>query len=186
MKAAWIGLSVLVFGTACAQLGQLVSYTIGEDELASLALGQLQSSPPQVEVLGARATVDVDDLDVRIAPDDDGRVHLRLDSTVKASAFGQAVPVKSSLMLSGIPRYSSQDHAIFVERIRLDDSFIETGIGSFNVSGISDQLYQYADNWLADNPVYRFDPEDSRYALLHQLGLDIVVEPGRLRLQSAE
>lgn len=186
MKAAWLSLSVLVFGTACAQLGQLVNYSIGEDELRSLALSQLQSNPPRVEVLGARATVDVNDLGVQIAPEGDGRVHLRLDSVVNASALGQSVPVKSSLMLSGIPRYSASDHAIYVERIRLDDSFIETGIGNFNVSGISDQLYQYADNWLADNPVYRFDPEDSRYALLYRLGMDIVVEPGRLRLQSAE
>ena len=174
----------LVLTTACAQMGQLINYTISEDELERLTISELAKHRFEVDVMGASARLTVDELGLTIGDDGDGLVHVRTQSSIIASVLGREYPVSVRLNVAGAPRYSAADHAIYVTGLTLQDSSIDSSFGQLRVNGIHQELYTLIDNWLAENPVYRFDPEDSRYRLLQQLGLSISVEPGQLRIKS--
>ncbi|MCC5878515.1 MAG: DUF1439 domain-containing protein [Idiomarina sp.] len=179
-------LSIVFVGTACAQIGQLVNYTIGENELERLAMSEIEKHRFEVNAAGVSARLNVDDLGFAIDEHGDGKVHVRTNSVINASFFGREYPVKVFLQVAGVPSYSAADHAIYVRRLSLESSSIDTDFGQLNVSGISNEVYGLLHDWLEENPVYRFDQEDSRYQLLQQLGLNISVEPGQIRVSSAQ
>lgn len=179
-------LSVIFIGTACAQIGQLVNYTISESDLERLAMSEIDKHRFEVNAAGISARLNVEDLGFAIDEQGDGKVHMRTNSVINTSFFGREYPVKVSLQLAGVPSYSAADHAIYVRRLSLENSSIDTDFGQLNVSGVSNEVYGLLHEWLEDNPVYRFDQQDSRYQLLQQLGLNISVEPGQLRVTSAQ
>lgn len=185
LKRALI-LSLIFVGTACAQIGQLVNYTISENDLERLAMSEIDKHRFEMNVAGVSARLNVDDLGFAIDENGDGKVHLRTNSVVNASVFGREYPVKVFLQVAGVPSYSAADHAIYVRSLTLENTSIDTELGQLNLSGISGQIYDLLHEWLDENPVYRFDQDDSRYQLLQQLGLEIGIEPGRLRITSAQ
>lgn len=177
----------MVFVTpACAQISQLVNYSISENDLEQLAMAQIDKHPFEVSMAGMSARLNVEDLGFAIDEHGDGKVHMQTNSVISASVLGREYPVKVFLQVAGIPSYSAADHAIYVRSLSLENSSIDTDFGQLNVSGINAQVYRLLHEWLDENPVYRFDPEDSRYQLLQQLGLDMSVEPGRIRVSSAQ
>ncbi|MBA3987848.1 DUF1439 domain-containing protein [Aliidiomarina maris] len=187
-RGLWAVAAALVAVTtvACAQMGQLINYTIGAEELEEIAKSELAKQNLTITMLGASARLTVDELGIGIDENGDGKVQVRTASSVNASMFGREYPVGIRLTMSGAPRYSAADHAIYVTGVTLDDSMIDTGFGQLQLQGLNQEVYALIHDWLEQNPVYRFDPEDSRYRLLQQLGLDISVEPGQLRIQSAQ
>ncbi|RUO30907.1 hypothetical protein CWE12_06625 [Aliidiomarina sedimenti] len=182
-------ITVVVAGclmTACAQMGQLINYTISEDELEQLALNELQSTRYQVDFAGLSAALNVDALELDIGQDGDGKVRVRTQSTLNATVFGQQYPVAVDLSMAGAPSYSAEHHAIFIRDLVLEDSSVETGLGSLRLNGLHTEIYRLLHDYLDEHPVYRFDQDDSRYQLLQRLGMDLVVEPGQLRIKSAD
>lgn len=186
MVGLTLGLTLLLSATACAQMGQLVNYTISAEELERLTITELEKHRFELTVMGASARLSVDDLGLTLDEDGDGKVHVRTKSTVAASVLGREYPLSIRLNVAGAPRYSAADHAIYLGGLTLQSSSIESSMGQLQVNGISQELYAIVHEWLDNNPVYRFDPEDGRYRLLQQLGLDISVEPGQLRVQSTQ
>lgn len=184
----WLGFTMacVFVASACAQMGQWVNYTISADELERLTLTELEKHRFEVNVMGATARLNIDELGLTLDEDGDGLMHVRTQSTLAARVLGVEYPVSIRLNVAGAPRYSAADHAIYIGGLTLQDSNIETGFGQLRVNGLSQELYALVHDWLDNNPVYRFDPEDSRYRLLQQLGLDISVEPGQIRVQGAE
>ncbi len=181
----WLGgVLVVISAAACAQFGQLVNYTIGEDELERLMLAEVNKQDYRINVPGLSADLDINTLALDLDRNGDGKAHVQADTTVNASLFGRQYPVRVNLAVAGIPSYDATEHAIFVRNLTLEDSTVETGMGQLNVGGISDDIYQLLHDWLNENPVYRFDQSDSRYQLLQQFGLQVVVEPGQLRIKS--
>ena len=172
--------------SACAQVGQWVNYTISAAELERLTLSELEKHRFEMNVMGATARLNIDELGLTLDEDGDGLMHMRTQSTLSARVLGVEYPVSIRLNIAGAPRYSAADHAIYIAGLTLQDSSIETGFGQLRVNGLSQELYALVHDWLDNNPVYRFNPEDSRYRLLQQLGLDISVEPGQIRVQGAE
>lgn len=181
-----VALWLVLVTPACAQISQLVNYSITENDLERLAMAQIDKHPFTVSMAGVSARLDVEDLGFAIDENGDGKVHMQTNSVIKASVFGREYPVKVFLQVAGVPSYSAADHAIYVRSLSLQNSSIDTDFGQFNVSGLNAQVYRLLHEWLDENPVYRFDPEDARYQLLQQLGLDMSVEPGRIRISSAQ
>lgn len=184
----WLSLTFVCvcIASACAQVGQWVNYTISAAELERLTLSELEKHRFEMNVLGATARLNIDELGLTLDEDGDGLMHMRTQSTLSARVLGVEYPVSIRLNIAGAPRYSAADHAIYIAGLTLQDSSIETGFGQLRVNGLSQELYALVHDWLDNNPVYRFNPEDSRYRLLQQLGLDISVEPGQIRVQGAE
>lgn len=184
----WLSLTFVCvcIASACAQVGQWVNYTISAAELERLTLSELEKHRFEMNVMGATARLNIDELGLTLDEDGDGLMHMRTQSTLSARVLGVEYPVSIRLNIAGAPRYSAADHAIYIAGLTLQDSSIETGFGQLRVNGLSQELYALVHDWLDNNPVYRFNPEDSRYRLLQQLGLDISVEPGQIRVQGAE
>lgn len=184
----WLSLTFVCvcIASACAQVGQWVNYTISAAELERLTLSELEKHRFEMNVMGATARLNIDELGLTLDEDGDGLMHMRTQSTLSARVLGVEYPVSIRLNIAGAPRYSAADHAIYIAGLTLQDSSIETGFGQLRVNGLSQELYGLVHDWLDNNPVYRFNPEDSRYRLLQQLGLDISVEPGQIRVQGAE
>lgn len=179
---------VLLLGiatSACAQMSNLVSYTVSEADLERLILQQLEAESLSVQLAGMSADLDVESLGIRIDPDDDGKVHLNTQSLVTAQAFGRSFPIKADIKMAGVPSYDAAEHAIFLRQVHFDDAVIDAAGMQFNLNNVSTEIYQVLNRWLDENPVYRLDPEDSRYQLLRELGLNIEVQPGQLRLTPA-
>lgn len=168
--------------SACAQMGNLVSYNVSEADLERLIMQQLETESLSVAVSGMSAELDVQSLGIEIDPDGDGKVHLDTQSQVTAQAFGQSFPLQAAIKIAGVPSYSASEHAIFLRQVQLDDAVIDAGGMQFNLNNLSSEIYDVLNRWLDDNPVYRLDPDDSRYQILRELGLNIEVQPGQLRL----
>lgn len=172
----------------CAQVGQLVDYSVSEGELEQLILSEFTRQPPQVNFAGLSAALQMETLDIRIGADDaataSNQIDLATNTTVEASAFGRQFPVQVMLSISGQPRYSADDDAIYLDNVRLQQASVDSSVGAFNVPALGDSVYSVLHRYLNEVPIYRFDANDSRYQLLQRLGLDLHVEPGRLRLKS--
>ncbi|RUO26987.1 hypothetical protein CWE09_09930 [Aliidiomarina minuta] len=186
MKNLWLIVPLLIAVTACAQVGRLVNYTISEGDVQQLVEQQIQQREFSLNFAGVTSALDVETVGVTIDENGDGKVHLSTSSVLNTQAFGRTYPVKADIKIAGVPSYSSTEHAIFLRNVSLEDSVIDTGAMRFSLNGISGEIYDFLNQWLDENPVYRFDPEDNRYRLLRDLGLDISVEPGRLRVTSSE
>lgn len=186
MKNVVLMLGLIIAISACAQVGRLVNYTISEADVQELVEQQIQQREFSLSFAGVTSALDVQSVSVSIDDNGDGKVHLSTDSVLNTNVFGRTYPIAAQIKLAGIPSYSSEHHAIFLRDVSLDDSVIDTGAMRFNLNGISSEIYDFLNQWLDENPVYRFDPEDNRYRLLRDLGLNVSVEPGRLRITSGE
>jgi hypothetical protein len=186
MKRLILILLLGVVTSACAQMGNLISYTVSEADLEELIMQQLESESLAVEVSGMSAQLDVQRLGIRIDPDNDGKVHLDTQSVVTAQAFGRSFPLDAAIKVAGIPSYNASEHAIFLREVQLDDAVIDAAGMQFNLNNVSNEIYDVLNEWLDENPVYRLDPEDSRFQIVRELGLNIEVQPGRLKLTPAQ
>ena len=174
-------ISALTLG-ACAQLAELSSYRITEPELERMIVRQLDQAQQEVRIMGFGVPLEVNSLQAEIGPDDTDLVRLAGDFSLAFEVFGRKYPVQLTLELEGAPMYDGEEKAIYVRRLNIINSSVNAAGFSGSLNAIDQQVLDILDEYLAQQPVYRLNPEDRTQNLLMQVPLSLSVESGALRI----
>ena len=166
----------------CAQLSELASYRITEPELARLVQNQLEQANAEVRVMGFGVPLEINSLQAEIGPNDSDLVRLKGDFLIAFEVFGRKYPVELKLGVEGAPIYDGNENAIYVRRLNIIDSSISAAGFSGSLNSIDQQVLAILDQFLAQQPVYRLNPNDRTQSLLMQVPLSLHVDNGALRI----
>lgn len=171
----------LVLLAGCAQLNQLASYTVTEQQLQQLMVRQLDQLQQQTRLAGMPVALSVEDMQVLIGPDNSDSVRLGTKASAVFSAFGLHYPASLALQIEASPYYDSNEQAVYLRNLRLLDSSIDAAGYRGNLAPLSTEVMQLVNVWLQDQPVYRLDATDPTQRLLMQVPLNMAVQQGRIR-----
>lgn len=180
MKILVIIASLLL--TACTSTQGLSFYSFSNSEVESALRQQLPKLSEKLSLMGMPVQFDVDDLNVRIGPENRDVVALDVDASAEIKVFIIKYPVRLTLQIEGSPFYDSQKKAVFIRNIKLLDSSIDAGGFTGNLALLDNEAMNIINAYLAVNPVYKLDESDPKIALLSKLPLDMQVVEGAIKL----
>ena len=181
MRNILVVFALLLGVTSCAQVSDLASYSVTEQQLQQLMLRQLDQLTQQTRLAGMPVALAVEDMQVQIGPDNSDTVRLGTKASAVFSAFGLHYPASLQLQIEASPYYDGEQNAVFLRNLRLLDSSIDAAGYRGNLSPLSTEVLQLVNMWLQDQPVYRLDESDPTQRLLMQMPLNMAVQQGRIR-----
>ncbi|MDP4530144.1 DUF1439 domain-containing protein [Alkalimonas delamerensis] len=181
MRRFIVMLFVVLGLTACAQVSELTSYSVSEQQLQQLMLRQLDQLQQQVRLAGMPVALAVEDMQVQIGPDNSDTVRLGTTASAVFSAFGLHYPASLALQIEASPYYDGEQKAVFLRNLRLLDSTVDAAGYRGNLAPLSTEVLQLVNAWLQEQPVYRLDENDATQRLLMQMPLNMAVQQGRIR-----
>jgi hypothetical protein len=169
-----------LLSSACTTIA---TYDIDEAELEARLHENVKRFDQQQAESGSPLSVSLEDIQIEIGPDE--REVVVLDATGKAelNALIARIPVGLRLKVEGTPVYSAKEKAVYIRRLTLIDSNIDSPL----IKGAESKLVIQAlmmtlSQRLEDTPVFRLDESDPRQKLLARMPVDIVVGKGKLRI----
>ena len=178
-----IFLASIVLASGCASYG---SYTVNEAELERYLSQQVEDFDRSQLATGSPLSVALRDVDIELGPEDRDVAVLDVDGEVALNALMMKVPVDVALKVEGAPVYSSKDKAVYIRRLRLLDSQIDSPYFKGDIKPVSDTLMRVLAQMLETMPVYRLDEDDYRQRWLGSVPMDIKVGRGKLVFVPAE
>ena len=176
-------LALLLLMGGCASL---TSYTITEAELERHVQRQVAAFDRDQLASGSPLSVALGKVDVELGPDDRDVVVLDVNGEVALNVLMMRVPVDVALKLEGAPVYSSEDRAVYIRRLRLLDSRVDSPYFQGDLKPATDTAMRFLAQMLESMPVYRLDESDYRQRWIGSVPLDIKVERGQLRIVPAD
>ncbi len=176
-------LALLLLMGGCASL---TSYTITESEVEHHLQRQVAAFDREQLESGSPLSVALGKVDVELGPDGRDVVVLDVNGEVALNALMMRVPVDVALKLEGAPVYSSEDRAVYIRRLKLLDSRVDSPYFKGDLKPATDAAMRVLAQMLETMPVYRLDESDYRQRLIGSVPLDIKVERGRLRIVPAD
>ncbi|MEE2024397.1 DUF1439 domain-containing protein [Alkalimonas mucilaginosa] len=177
----WLMGTIALVLAGCAQVSNLASYSVTEQQLQQLMLRQLGQLQQQTRLAGMPVALAVEDMQVQIGPDNSDSVRLGTTASAVFSAFGLHYPASLALQIEASPYYDSNEQAVYLRNLRLLDSSIDAAGYRGNLAPLSTEVLQLVNMWLQDQPVYRLDESDPTQRLLMQMPLNMAVQQGRIR-----
>ncbi|MCH8500663.1 MAG: DUF1439 domain-containing protein [Aliidiomarina sp.] len=179
----WLFISlVLLFVSGCAQVQQLASYRVTEADLEQILMRQADELAGRVSIMGVRVPLKVESLQAKIGPDGSDLVELSGAFKLEISLLGFEYPVALQMTVSGAPQYNSQEKAIFVRRLNIINSSVDAGGYRGSLDSLDQQVLALIDDFLAEQPVYRLNPDEPIQRALMQIPVNMAVEEGVIRL----
>lgn len=176
-----LGLVTLVAG--CAGFSP---YSISEGTLENYLQDELRAFDSEQLRMGSPLSLSFDTVDLDVGPDDSELIVLDLGGQVALNAFLTRLPVDLRLKVEGAPVYDSAEKAIFIRRLRLIDSRIESPLINQDLKPLTDNVMRVVAQLLETVPVYRLNESDLAPRLMGMMDLDIKVAPGRLEFVSRD
>lgn len=173
---------VLVLTTGCSQMTQLASYRVNEADLEQLLLHQSENLTDRVTIMGMRVPLKVEQLQAKIGPDGSDLVELTTALKLELSLLGFEYPIAMQMTVSGAPIYDGTEKAIFVRRLEIKDSSIDAGGYRGSLNALDQQVLDLLDDFLAEQPVYRLNPDEPIQRALMQIPVNMTVQEGFIRL----
>jgi hypothetical protein len=180
-RFALAGLMALVAG--CAALSP---YSISEGKLEQYLQDELQAFDSEQLRMGSPLSLSFSTVDLDVGPDGRGVMVLDLGGEVALNAFLTKLPVDLRLKIEGAPVYDSSEKAVFIRRLKLLDSRIESPFLTQDLQPVVDTVMRVVAQLLETVPVYRLNEADLGPRLLSMMDLDVKVAPGRLVFVSAD
>jgi hypothetical protein len=149
-----------------------------QDAVADFDREQLQSGSP----LG----LSLSNADITLGPDGRDVAVIDLSGQVSLNALAMKLPVDIFLKVEGAPVYDSQEKAIYLRRLQLLDSRIESSFFNGDLKPITDNVMRVVSQMLETMPVYRLDQTNATQRMFGMVPLDIRVAPGRIEFVMAE
>lgn len=175
-------LVIITFLSACANTPGLSVFSLTNAELESVLNKELPKLSERLNVMGLPVQFDVNTLKVNIGPDKREVVALDFDASAEIRAFGLRYPVRLALAIEGSPYYDSQQKAVFLRDLSLLDSSLDAGRFTGNLGLLDKEAMRLINAFLAVNPVYKLDMNNSRVKLLSALPLDLKVVEGAIQV----
>lgn len=182
-KAWLLSLFVVLTASGCASLSP---YAISEGEIeghlkdvvAEFDRKQLQSGSP--------LSLSLDDADITLGPDGRDVAVIDLRGQVALNALMAKLPVDLALKVEGAPVYDSQEKAVYIRRLQLLESSIDSPFFKGDLAPITDNVMRAVAQMLETMPVYRLDETDFAQRMFGMVPMDVRVAPGRQRREVRE
>lgn len=149
-----------------------------QDAVADFDRQQLKSGSP----LG----LSLSSADITLGPDGRDVAVIDLSGQVSLNALVMKLPVDIMLKVEGAPVYDSEEKAIYLRRLQLLDSRIESSFFKGDVKPVTDTVMRVVAQMLETMPVYRLDETNSAQRMFGMAPLDIRVAPGRIEFIMAD
>jgi hypothetical protein len=180
--SAVILLSMFVLG-GCASLSP---YSISEatlerhfqDTVSDFDRRQLQSGSP--------LSLSLSNADITLGPDGRDVAVIDLRGQVALNALMAKLPVDIALKVEGAPVYDSKEKAIYIRRLQLLESSIDSSFFKGDLKPVTDNVMRVVAQMLETMPVYRLDEADFTQRMFGMVPMDVRVAPGRLEFVMAE
>ncbi|HLV78310.1 MAG TPA: DUF1439 domain-containing protein [Marinobacter sp.] len=179
----FVVLCAVVLASGCASFSP---YSISEREIE----GHLKSAIAQFDreqlQSGSPLSLSLDDANIVLGPDGRDVAVVDLKGQVALTALMARLPVDIALKVEGAPVYDSQEKAVYIRRLRLLESSIDSPYFKGDLAPVTDTVMRVVAQMLETMPVYRLDETNSVQRLFGMVPMDIRVAPGRLEFVRAE
>lgn len=157
-------------------------YSISEAEIEQ-HLKQVVSDYDKEQLKsGSPLSLSLDDADITLGPDGRDVAVIDLRGQVALNALLAKVPVDIALKVEGAPVYDGKEKAIYIRRLQLLESSIDSPFFKGDLAPVSRTVMGVVAQMLETIPVYRLDQSSLAGKLMGVTPMDIRVAPGRLEL----
>ena len=109
-----------------------------------------------------------------------------LRGQVALNALMAKLPVDLALKVEGAPVYDRQEKAVYIRRLQLLESSIDSPFFKKDLAPITDNVMRAVAQMLETMPVYRLDETDFAQRMFGMVPMDVRVAPGRLEFVMAD
>jgi hypothetical protein len=178
---------VVLFGLVllggCASLSP---YSISEATLERHLQDTVSEFDRQQLQSGSPLSLSLSNADVTLGPDGRDVVVIDLRGQVSLNALLAKLPVDIALKVEGAPVYDSEEKAIYIRRLQLLESSIDSSFFKGDLKPVTDTVMRAVAQMLETMPVYRLDEKDFTQRMFGMVPMGIRVAPGRLEFVMAE
>jgi hypothetical protein len=180
------GFCALIALAVIGGCASLPSYSVSEatierhlqDAVTDFDRQQLQSGSP--------LALSLSNADITLGPDGRNVAVIDLAGQVSLNALMMKLPVDIALKMEGAPVYDSQEKAIYIRRLQLLESSIDSSFFKGDLKPVTDNVMRVVAQMLETMPVYRLDETSAIERVFGMVPLDIRVAPGRIEFVRAE
>ncbi len=173
----------LVLLGGCASLSP---YSISEATLERHLQDTVSNFDRQQLQSGSPLSLSLSNADITLGPDGRDVAVIDLRGQVSLNALLAKLPVDIALKVEGAPVYDSEEKAIYIRRLQLLESSIDSPFFKGDLKPITDTVMRAVAQMLETMPVYRLDETDFTQRMFGMVPMGIRVAPGRLEFIMAE
>jgi len=181
---------LLLAGTMMALLvsgcASMAPYSISEAEIEDHLKKAVSDFDRQQLQSGSPLSLSLSDADITLGPDGRNVAVIDLRGQVALNALMAKLPVDLALKVEGSPVYDSEEKAVYVRRLQLLESSIDSPFFKGDLAPVTDSVMRVVSQMLETMPVYRLDESDLKQRMFGMVPMDIRVAPGRLEFVMAE
>ncbi|KPP98077.1 DUF1439 domain-containing protein [Marinobacter sp. HL-58] len=149
-----------------------------QDTVSDFDRQQLQSGSP--------LSLSLSNADITLGPDGRDVAVIDLQGQVSLNALLTKLPVDIALKVEGAPVYDSEEKAIYIRRLQLLESSIDSSLFKGDLKPVTDTVMRAVAQMLETMPVYRLDEADFTQRMFGMVPMDVRVAPGRLEFIMAD
>lgn len=129
---------------------------------------------------GSPLSLSLSEADITLGPDGRDVAVVNLQGKVALNALLTEIPVNFTLSVEGAPVYEAEEKAVYLRRLKLLDSRLESSLFSGDLKPVTDNIMRVVAQWLETVPVYRLDETNTVQRMFGAMPVDVRVVPGRL------
>ncbi|SFM12627.1 DUF1439 domain-containing protein [Marinobacter zhejiangensis] len=179
-------ITLLLLALALTGCAGLSPYTISENTLENHLRDAIADFDRQQLQSGSPLSVNLKDADITLGPDGRDVAVIDVDGEVALNILMARLPVNVSLKLEGSPVYDHEEKAVYIRRLQLLDSRVESSLYNQDLTPITENIMRSVSQLLETFPVYRLDETDPTQRMFGLVPMDIRVAPGRLEFVMAD
>jgi hypothetical protein len=169
--------------SGCATLSP---YSISEGELERHLQGVVSDFDQNQLKSGSPLSLSLDNADITLGPDGRDVAVIDLKGQVALNALLAKLPVDISLKVEGAPVYDSKEKAVYIRRLKLLGSRIDSPYFKGDLKPVTDTVMRVVAQMLETMPVYRLDETNTAQRMFGMVPMDVRVAPGRLEFVMAD
>lgn len=135
---------------------------------------------------GSPLSLSLSNADITLGPDGRDVAVVDLEGKVALNALLTEIPVNFVLKVEGAPVYEAEEKAVYVRRLKLLDSRLDSSLFQGDLKPVTDNIMRVVAQLLETVPVYRLDETDTVQKMFGMVPMDIRVAPGRLEFVMSE
>ena len=169
--------SALMLLGGCASLSP---YSISEATLERHLQDTVSNFDRQQLRSGSPLSLNLSNADITLGPDGRDVAVIDLRGQVALNAMLAKLPVDIALKVEGAPVYDSEEKAIYIRRLQLLESSIDSPFFKGDLKPVTDTVMRAVAQMLETMPVYRLDETDFTQRMFGMVPMGVRVAPGRL------
>lgn len=169
--------------SGCASLSP---FSLSESQLEGYLADAISDFDRQQLRSGSPLSITLNNADITLGPDGRDVALLDVSGQVAVNALMARLPVDLVLKLEGAPVYDREEKAVYLRRLKLLESRVESSLFDGDLTPLADNLMRVVAQFLEQQPVYRLDDSSLGQRILGMVPSDIRVAPGRLEFVTGD